>query len=118
MSKKMTLADLRNEADNRFGDLDIDGVVFRSILRLGDKARKTASGMMKEIGALQGTDDAVASENLDVLSKQMRDLLALVATDRAAAVELLKQMDDAEVATLLGVWNETTQAGEASSSSS
>jgi len=118
MARNISLADLRAEADKSYGDLIVDGVVFRALLRLADKSRKKASELLDRINGLRQAADEDAGETLTTLSTTIRELLILVGADQAASKALVAQLDDAELMTLLAMWNETTQPGEAASSES
>jgi hypothetical protein len=119
MGKKITFSELQAEADKSFGDLEVDDVIFRPLLRLGDQKRKKAEKLLNEVNGLR--TEATAREDLaavDKLTTATRSLLTVVSTDEKAAAALLNRLDDAELMTLLNMWGEETQPGEASSSSS
>lgn len=118
MGKKITLAELQAETEKSFGDLEVDDVVFRSLLRLGDQKRKKAEKLLNQVNDLRTGESTDDLEKVDKITAVTRQLLGAVATDEAAAAALLKGLDDAQLMTLLNIWNETTQPGEASSSSS
>jgi Mycobacteriophage tail assembly protein len=115
---KMTLAELRKKADEKFGDLMVDKVVFRSILRLGDQRRKRASELLKQVSEMQSSEDRGDALDLEAITGVIRELLQLVATNQVAAKTLLDGLDGAELMTLMEEWSTVTQPGEASSSSS
>lgn len=98
---------LRSEAEGKYKNLVVQGVVFRGPMRLSKDERKDFQRLLTERNAADGE----ASDVVDFY----RDMLMIAATDKAAATDLFEQVgDDAAVLdTLLALYFERTQAGEA-----
>lgn len=98
---------LRSEAEGKYKNLVVQGVVFRGPMRLSKDERADFVRLMSERKAAEG-------EVSDVVDFY-RDILTLVAEHKDAATDLLGQVgDDAAVLdTLVSLYFERTQAGEA-----
>lgn len=98
---------LRAEADGKYKNLIVQGVTFRGPMRLSKDERKDFQRLLTERNAADG-------EVSDVVDFY-RDMLMIAAADKVAATDLFDQVgDDAAVLdTLLGLYFERTQAGEA-----
>lgn len=120
MGKQVTLADIKAEADRQYGDLEVDGVALRSIMRLSGEKKAKASALLKELQFLQEAEKAEATfEDTNIAARGvMTDLLVVVAATQAPAKALCAKLDDAELLTLVQMYIKATQPGEASSSES
>lgn len=98
---------LRAEADGKYKNLVVQGVVFRGPMRLSKDERADFVRLLSERREAEG-------EVSDVVDFY-RGILTLVAEDKDAATDLLGQVgDDAAVLdTLVSLYFERTQAGEA-----
>lgn len=118
----MKVSDLQAEAAAKYTDLPLeldDGSVIqlRNLLRLDDKARKTAQVLLD---SLDSKDDAQKAK-LDQLSHQervLRDLFLLVADKPDVLAPLLDGWDLAMRMHVLETWTESTQLPEAERSAS
>ena len=98
---------LRSEAEGKYKDLNVQGVVFRGPMRMTKDERKEFSRLLTERNAAEG-------EVSDVVDFY-RDMLMIAAADKEAATDLFNQVgDDATVLdVMLAFYFERTQAGEA-----
>ena len=98
---------LRSEAEGKYKNLVVQGVVFRGPMRMSKDERKDFQRLLTERNAADG-------EVSDVVDFY-RDMLMIAASDKAAATDLFEQVgDDAAVLdTMLSLYFERTQAGEA-----
>lgn len=98
---------IRAEADAKYLNLMVEGVCFRSVIRMSKDERAEFS----ERVSARGEDD------VDIVDFY-RCILTLAASDKPAAAALLDRIgDDAAVLdTLVTLYFERTQAGEASPS--
>lgn len=114
MGKQMSLADIKAEADRRYGDLDVDGVRFRSVLRLGaDKQERIDKGLQKIQELRQAEAEAGGVGDVAEVRSTVEDVLVTVADSRDRAERMVQDLDLAELMVLLEMWMETTQPGEA-----
>jgi len=92
---------LRSEAEGKYKDLVVQGVVFRGPMRMEKAERKEFSRLLTERDAAEG----------DVSD----DMLMRAAADKEAATDLFNQVgDDAAVLdVMLTLYFKRTQAGEA-----
>ncbi|WP_431781702.1 phage tail assembly protein [Streptomyces chumphonensis] len=119
------IADLQREAHTKYTDLPLeleDGTVveLRNLLRLDDKARKTAQVLLAAMEEDKG-EQIEGSDALDQLTHQenvLRDLFLLVADKPEALRPEVDRWDLALKLYVLEMYTEGTQAGEASSSPS
>lgn len=120
MGKQVSLADIKAEADRQYGDFEVDGAVFRSIMRLTGEKKAKASGLLKELQGLQEAEKGQATfEETNIAARGvMTDLMMVVAATQAPAKALCAKLDDAELLTLVQMYIKETQPGEASSSES
>jgi len=128
MARKITLDELRGEVDKKYGDLEVDDVVLRPALRLPKDKRKKATALLREVqktvDEAESSDadadgaDAAIDRAEDAARKAMEDLVVTVATDAVAARKMVAKLDTAELLTLIEMYVETTQPGEASGSES
>lgn len=97
---------LRAEANNKYKNLEVRGVVFRGLMRVSKADRERFNEMM--------TARKVSEEQTDV-TDFYRDMLMLVAEDKPAAEALLDEIgeDAAVLDTLVALYFERTQVGEA-----
>lgn len=104
--ENLDLDALRAEANNKYKNLVVRGVVFRGLMRVSKDDRERFNEMM---AARQ-----VSEEQADV-TEFYRDMLMLVAEDKAEAEKLLEDIgeDAAVLDTLVSLYFERTQAGEA-----
>ena len=96
---------LRAEADGKYKNLVVQGVVFRGPMRLSKDERAEFVRLLSERREGEVSD----------VTEFYRGILTLVAEDKDAATGLLNQVgDDAAVLdTLVSLYFERTQAGEA-----
>ena len=104
--ENLDLDALRAEANNKYKNLVVRGVVFRGLMRVSMDERERFNEMM--------TARQVSEEQTDV-TEFYRDMLMLVAGDKAAAEALLEDIgeDAAVLDTLVSLYFERTQVGEA-----
>ena len=97
---------LRAEANNKYKNLVVRGVVFRGLMRVTKDERERFNQMMAA--------RKVSEEQTDV-TEFYRDMLMLVAEDKSAAASLLDEIgeDAAVLDTLVTLYFERTQVGEA-----
>lgn len=97
---------LRAEANAKYKNLVVRGVVFRGLMRVTKDERERFNEMM--------TARKVSEEQTDV-TDFYRDMLMLVAEDKPAAEALLDEIgeDAAVLDTLVSLYFERTQVGEA-----
>lgn len=97
---------LRAEANNKYKNLTVRGVVFRGLMRVSKDDRKQFDDMMAARKA--------GEEQTDV-TEFYRDMLMLVAEDKGEAEKLLEDIgeDAAVLDTLVSLYFERTQVGEA-----
>lgn len=127
-----TLADIQAAADAKFGDCRIalggdETVVLRNGLRMPKEERRELTALQKRLDALQSDDDDVQASEMrpdedqaDAMTRLVRDILSLVADDKAAATTMLSRIGD-NLPTLLQVlteYGQVAQPGEASPSPS
>lgn len=98
---------LRSEAEGKYKDLIVQGVVFRGPMRMEKAERKEFSRLLTERDAAEGD----VSDVVDFY----RDMLMIAAADKEAATDLFNQIgDDAAVLdVMLTLYFKRTQAGEA-----
>jgi hypothetical protein len=98
---------LRSEAEGKYKDLVVQGVVFRGPMRMEKAERKEFSRLLTERDAAEGD----VSDVVDFY----RDMLMIAAADKEAATDLFNQVgDDAAVLdVMLTLYFKRTQAGEA-----
>lgn len=98
---------LRSEAEGKYKNLVVQGVVFRGPMRMTKDERKEFSRLLTERDAAEGT----VSDVVDFY----RDMLMIAAADKEAATDLFNQVgDDATVLdVMLTLYFKRTQAGEA-----
>ena len=103
----LNLDTLRSEAEGKYKNLVVQGVVFRGPMRMTKDERKEFSRLLTERNAAEG-------EVSDVVDFY-RDMLMIAAVDKEAATDLFNQVgDDATVLdVMLALYFERTQAGEA-----
>ena len=103
----LNLDALRSEAEGKYKNLVVQGVVFRGPMRMRKDERKEFSRLLTERNAAEG-------EVSDVVDFY-RDMLMIAAADKEAATDLFNQVgDDATVLdVMLALYFERTQAGEA-----
>lgn len=103
----LNLDALRSEAEGKYKNLIVQGVVFRGPMRMTKDERKEFSRLLTERNAAEG-------EVSDVVDFY-RDMLMIAAADKEAATDLFDQVgDDATVLdVMLALYFERTQAGEA-----
>jgi hypothetical protein len=118
MSKTMSLADIKAEAERRYGDLDVDGLKFRPLLRLPEDRRNHVTEMLRQVRTVQQVEDEGGIPDLDALRKIVGDVLRAVASSEYQADSMLPALDLAELMVLFEEWMGTTQPGEAQPSSS
>ena len=98
---------LRAEANNKYKNLTVRGVVFRGLMRVSKDERQRFHELTRGrvAGETQGED----------VTEFYRDMLMLVAEDKAAAEALLDEIgeDAAVLDTLVTLYFERTQVGEA-----
>ena len=98
---------LRAEAENKYKNLTVRGVVFRGLMRVSKDDRKQFNDMMaaRKAGELQDED----------VTEFYRRMLMLVAEDKGEAEKLLDEVgeDAAVLDTLVALYFERTQVGEA-----
>ena len=104
--ENLDLDALRAEANNKYKNLVVRGVVFRGLMRVTKDERERFNEMM--------TARKVSEEQTDV-TDFYRDMLMLVAEDKPAAEALLDEIgeDAAVLDTLVTLYFERTQVGEA-----
>ena len=97
---------LRAEANNKYKNLVVRGVVFRGLMRVTKDERERFNEMMAA---------RKASEEQTDVTDFYRDMLMLVAEDKPAAEALLDEIgeDAAVLDTLVALYFERTQVGEA-----
>jgi hypothetical protein len=104
--ENLDLDALRAEANNKYKNLVVRGVVFRGLMRVSKDERERCNEMMaaRKLG----------NEQTDV-TEFYRDMLMLVAEDKAEAEKLLDEIgeDAAVLDTLVALYFERTQVGEA-----
>lgn len=98
---------LRSEAEGKYKNLVVQGVVFRGPMRMSKDERKDFQRLLDERNAAEG-------ELSDVVDFY-RDMLMIAAADKEAATDLFEQVgDDATVLdVMLTLYFKRTQAGEA-----
>lgn len=103
----LDLDTLRSEAEGKYKDLVVQGVVFRGPMRMTKAERKEFQRLLTERDAGEG-------ELSDVVDFY-RDMLMIAAADKEAATDLFNQVgDDATVLdVMLTFYFKRTQAGEA-----
>lgn len=103
----LDLDTLRSEAEGKYKDLVVQGVVFRGPMRMTKAERKEFQRLLTERDAAEG-------ELSDVVDFY-RDMLMIAAADKEAATDLFNQVgDDATVLdVMLTLYFKRTQAGEA-----
>lgn len=103
----LNLDTLRSEAEGKYKNLVVQGVVFRGPMRMTKDERKEFSRLLTERNAAEG-------EVSDVVDFY-RDMLMIAAADKEEATDLFNQVgDDATVLdVMLALYFERTQAGEA-----
>ena len=104
--ENLDLDALRAEANNKYKNLVVRGVVFRGLMRVTKDERERFNEMM--------TARKASEEQTDV-TEFYRDMLMLVAEDKPAAEALLDEIgeDAAVLDTLVTLYFERTQVGEA-----
>lgn len=104
--ENLDLDALRAEANNKYKNLVVRGVVFRGLMRVTKDERERFNEMM--------TARKASEEQTDV-TEFYRDMLMLVAEDKSAAASLLDEIgeDAAVLDTLVTLYFERTQVGEA-----
>lgn len=104
--ENLDLDALRAEANNKYKNLVVRGVVFRGLMRVSKGERERFNEMMAA--------RKVGEEQADV-TEFYRDMLMLVAEDKPAAEALLDEIgeDAAVLDTLVALYFERTQVGEA-----
>lgn len=97
---------LRAEANNKYKNLTVRGVVFRGLMRVSKAERER----FDELAATRRAGESRAD-----VTEFYRDVLMLVAEDKAAAEALLDDIgeDAAVLDTLVSLYFERTQVGEA-----
>lgn len=98
---------LRAEAENKYKNLTVRGVVFRGLMRVSKDDRKQFNDMMAARKAGESQDEDV--------TEFYRRMLMLVAEDKDEAEKLLDEVgeDAAVLDTLVTLYFERTQVGEA-----
>lgn len=127
-----TLADIQAAADAKFGDCRIalggnEEVILRNGLRMPKEERRELTGLQKRLDALQSDDEEIQQSELmpdedqaDAMTRLIRDILSLVAADKATVTTMLSRIGD-DLPTLLQVlteYGQVAQPGEASPSPS
>ena len=104
--ENLDLDALRAEANNKYKNLTVRGVVFRGLMRVSKDDRKQFDDMMAARKAGEAQTD---------VTEFYRDMLMLVAEDKAEAEKLLEDIgeDAAVLDTLVSLYFERTQVGEA-----
>jgi hypothetical protein len=104
--ENLDLDALRAEANNKYKNLTVRGVVFRGLMRVSKDERER----FNELTAARREGDGQAD-----VTEFYRDILMLVAEDKAAAEALLDEIgeDAAVLDTLVTLYFERTQVGEA-----
>ena len=102
--ENLDLDALRAEANNKYKNLTVRGVVFRGLMRVSKDERER----FDELAAARRAGESRVTEFY-------RDVLMLVADDKAAAEALLDEIgeDAAVLDTLVSLYFERTQVGEA-----
>lgn len=97
---------LRAEANNKYKNLTVRGVVFRGLMRVTKAERER----FNELTAARRDGEAQAD-----VTDFYHDMLMLVAEDKAEAEALLNEIgeDAAVLDTLVSLYFERTQVGEA-----
>lgn len=125
MGTKRTMAELRAQADDLYGDYEIDlgngkALVLRPLLRLPDAEQNKAYEMQGRLNALlngETVSDNATSEARSVLHK----LIRLFAATKSTADLFLKMKDAQDLVFLTALfqdYKEATQLGEATDSPS
>ena len=114
MSFTVTLDDIKEAAEKRFGNVEVPldestVVVLRNPLRLSDEERAELVGMQ---------DRANEAEESEDQSKYFEEMLLIVADSKTKARRLIDSFngDLTEMVTLVQLYQEHTQMGEASPS--
>jgi hypothetical protein len=104
--ENLDLDALRAEANNKYKNLVVRGVVFRGLMRVSKDDRERFNEMMAARRAGEEQED---------VTEFYRDMLMLVAEDKSEAEKLLEDIgeDAAVLDTLVSLYFERTQAGEA-----
>lgn len=104
--ENLDLDALRAEANNKYKNLTVRGVVFRGLMRVSKAERER----FDELAAARRAGESQAD-----VTEFYRDVLMLVAEDKAAAEALLDDIgeDAAVLDTLVSLYFERTQVGEA-----
>lgn len=104
--ENLDLDALRAEANNKYKNLTVRGVVFRGLMRVSKADRER----FNELTAARQAGEAQTD-----VTEFYRDMLMLVAEDKAAAEALLDDIgeDAAVLDTLVSLYFERTQVGEA-----
>lgn len=137
MTRKFTLEDFKAESEKRFGSLEINGITFRPVLRLSDEEREEFSAKSEELDQLHKQAAAhqeaqtIAAENKsrdeadqvevpvtrEVKPAEIRkvtvELLRVTTKNTAEFDEWSKTLDEADIYTILGMYSEDAQVGEA-----
>lgn len=125
MGTKRTMAELRAQADDLYGDYEVDlgngkTLVLRPLLRIPDVEQNKAYEMQGRLNALLNGDsdsDNATGEARTVLHK----LIRLFAATKSTADAFLKMKDAQDLVFLTALfqdYREATQLGEAIDSSS
>ena len=104
--ENLDLDALRAEANNKYKNLTVRGVVFRGLMRVSKADRERFNEL---------TAARQAGEEQTDVTEFYRDMLMLVAEDKAEAEKLLDEIgeDAAVLDTLVSLYFERTQVGEA-----
>lgn len=116
---KITLADIKNAADRKYGPFEVDlgdgvEVTLLNVLRLPKDKRAEFTAQQKLLDTAQGA----AEQDLDEITAKLCDLLRVIAATPEGAERLIDAMGD-DNGVLMELWeqySEATQPGEASPS--
>lgn len=120
-----TLDDIAEAADKAYGSMDIplsDGrtVQLRNALRLSKAERKELQALQAQLGEDADKEDGEESAVPDDIdeAKIFEDSLILVASNKAAGEQLVKDLDHdlGKLITVFKLYNKDTELGEASAS--
>lgn len=123
----MKLADIREAAEKKYGDLPIDladetSVRLQNLLRMPKDQRRAVTKLQEGLDAVQGEDEAAKKAQLldgeddtDAVVRLVKETIRLVADSKKGAEALIAEIGD-DLPTLMNVFEEygaTSQPGEA-----
>lgn len=117
-----SLDQLRADVEKNYATLTIevgedDKIDLRNVLRIEPEQRNKIMALLDDMEKLQDDDDVSQVEQLEKTTGIAREALRLAAGKRGNDLVKIIGTDDALAMEILSKWTESTQAGEAGSSS-